>query len=65
LAAVARPLLRETITPLVNARFAASCGGQCRPCQSFVRKYTAGERLTHGEHFDIQSLVSFTTCAFL
>ena len=58
LAALARPIAAGRLTPYVNARYAAACGGACVVCHSLVRKYVDGERLVHPTHFDVRALVT-------
>lgn len=36
-------------------------GTGCSVCQSLVRRYRDGERLTHATHFDVQALVTVVT----
>lgn len=70
LASVVRPILRERITPFVQAHFSngsgfggTGCGElgssrACTPCFSFVRRYRPNERHRHGVHFDMHALVT-------
>ena len=59
-AAVAGPVVRDRLTPYVNAHVAACAryAGGCVPCFSLVRRYLDGERRGTHTHFDLQALVT-------
>ena len=52
------PILAERLTPYVNERYAAQCGGHCSPCYSLIRRYEPEARTTHEPHHDAHSLVT-------
>ena len=49
--------LKGTLQPAINALYAGD-GRPIVPCHSFIRKYSEGERLKLGEHFDLTAYVT-------
>lgn len=56
------PVLEEIVTPFVRERYTEQCGKgkgrECTPCYSLIRRYRAGERVSHAPHHDKHSLVT-------
>jgi hypothetical protein len=57
------PILYDKITPYIRQRFSELCGNEitgraCTPCYSLIRRYRAGERISHAPHHDGHSFVT-------
>jgi hypothetical protein len=57
------PVLDGKITPYIRQRYSEECGNDvtgkvCTPCYSLIRRYRAGERISHAPHHDGHSFVT-------
>lgn len=57
------PILYDKITPYIRQRFSELCGNEitgraCTPCYSLIRRYRAGQRISHAPHHDGHSFVT-------
>ena len=57
------PILYDKLTPYIRQRFSERCGNEvagraCTPCYSLIRRYRAGERISHAPHHDGHSFVT-------
>jgi len=56
------PILEGIITPFVRSQYPEQCmkgaGRNCFPCYSLIRRYRAGDRVSHATHTDGHALVT-------